>query len=151
MGTFLQQWKATRLELKFHNFSCVCRKAAISTHNTSEGPLEYDKEVYSFHVLTVGSLKVFGQPSSHLFHLKFSGCFLCIRATRTNVTECIHKKLQLQKIYCTISLKIMLFLHILRTVFHMCPRIFRQIMYIYIQLCWFVVYIIKISQSLTTS
>lgn len=44
-----------RLELKFHDFSCVGKNSATLTRNASEGPLEYDKEVYSFHLLMVGS------------------------------------------------------------------------------------------------
>lgn len=65
---FLQQWKAAHWELKFHNFSCVCKKPATLTHHTLEGPPEYDRKVYCFHVLIVSSLLNFlvSQPLTHL-------------------------------------------------------------------------------------
>lgn len=75
---FLQQWKSALWELKFHNFSSVCKKHATLTHHALEGPLEYDRKVYCFHVLIVHSWIFW---SASLSFLKFFGRFLYITAT----------------------------------------------------------------------
>lgn len=105
---FLQQWKAARWELEFHNFSCLSKNPATLTHHTLEGPLEYDRKVYCFHVLIAGSFLNFlvSQPLTHFLEVLW--IFSLRNNYRTNATECFLKKLQLQRVYCTVSPRIVL-------------------------------------------
>lgn len=94
-----------------------------------EGPLEYDRKVYCFHALIVGSLLniLVSQPLTHVPELFW--IFSLHNSYRINVTEYFLKKLELQGVYYTVSPRIVLIFSTQLGEISICTLEFSETMY----------------------